>query len=516
MIEYLSKEKIGKSMKMLNPAEIYTQKKTKALLSFFIVFTTIPSFAQHPRITQLIAEKQAKMEKLEKCQGTTKSLKIAGISTLGITAVGVGANIAEAVVLNKTKDEVKKATEARDEQKKIKEAREAEEKKRQEEERQRLEEERKQQECQSKHKKYVNGACGECEEGYISKDGNCVEKPKPDESKKQDDGDKQEDKKPDDQNNKKSVGNENTKPGTPDSDKPSTPVEQVNAFSKACTAAGYKPDVQKSAGTVTEYSCFAYVNETATQDIANKKFKAIKESCDNANIKADSDYFVANCGADANGIPNRFYVKQRGGTANNALKQFEKACTDAGFHPTQETTNSGKDYIACIIGGSDNIDAKPADMEEALKAAAAMEQFKNEGCTGSIKKELTFLRIDCDHKNDIRYVYKNLIYADNEKEEFYKRFEKACIESGFRYNNLRCYTGDKNRDAKPADMENALKVAGTNDQFKATGCNVNTIHHMSYGYVIHCDLSSAIEYKYRNLICADNEKEEDEACIKIK
>ena len=50
-------------------------------------------------VDQLIAEKQAKMEKLKKCKGTTKNLKIAGISTLGITAVGVGANIAEAVIL---------------------------------------------------------------------------------------------------------------------------------------------------------------------------------------------------------------------------------------------------------------------------------------------------------------------------------------------------------------------------------------------------------------------------------
>ena len=83
----------------------------KALLGVFLVFAVIPSFAQHPRITQLIAEKQAKMENLEKCQGTTKNLKIAGISTLGVTAVGVGANIAEAVVLNNAKEDVKKAKE---------------------------------------------------------------------------------------------------------------------------------------------------------------------------------------------------------------------------------------------------------------------------------------------------------------------------------------------------------------------------------------------------------------------
>ena len=75
-------------------------------------------------IDQLIAQKQEKMKKLEKCKGTTKNLKIAGISTLGITAVGVGANIAEAVVLNDYKDKVKTATAERDKQQKIKNDRE--------------------------------------------------------------------------------------------------------------------------------------------------------------------------------------------------------------------------------------------------------------------------------------------------------------------------------------------------------------------------------------------------------
>ena len=48
------------------------------------------------RYTQLVREKQRKMEELEKCMGATKGLKIAGISTLGLTAVGVAGNIAEA------------------------------------------------------------------------------------------------------------------------------------------------------------------------------------------------------------------------------------------------------------------------------------------------------------------------------------------------------------------------------------------------------------------------------------
>jgi hypothetical protein len=93
------------------------------MLGLFLVFTIFPSFAEHPMIAQLIREKQQKMEKLESCKGTTKNLKIAGISTLGITAVGIGANIAEAVVLDKTKDKVEDAKKARDVQLQIKEER---------------------------------------------------------------------------------------------------------------------------------------------------------------------------------------------------------------------------------------------------------------------------------------------------------------------------------------------------------------------------------------------------------
>ncbi len=232
-------------------------------------------FAQHPMIAQLIAEKQAKMEKLEKCQGTTKKLKIAGLSTLGITAVGVGANIAEAVVLNNAKEDVKKAENARDTEQKKKDEREAAEKKRQEEERQRLlEEDKRRQECQSKHKKYDNGACGECEDGYISKDGNCVEKPKPDEkqddqgdgdkqgNKKadnqgdQDDGDKQGDKKSGDKGNAGQGGKEQNEakkggagepaPAGEESDTDESEPEEApqksdeELFTEACINAGYE------------------------------------------------------------------------------------------------------------------------------------------------------------------------------------------------------------------------------------------------------------------------------------
>lgn len=66
-------------------------------------------FAQNPKIEQLIAEKQEKMKKLEDCQGTTKKLKIAGISTLGVSAVGAIANLAEANILSTKKAELEDA-----------------------------------------------------------------------------------------------------------------------------------------------------------------------------------------------------------------------------------------------------------------------------------------------------------------------------------------------------------------------------------------------------------------------
>ena len=100
----------------------------KVIISGLIV-SLLPTMcpAVYTRISDLVAEKQQKLNKLEKCQGTTKNLKIAGLSTLGITAIGVGANIAEAVVLNDYKDQVKTATAERDKQQKIKDDREEQE-----------------------------------------------------------------------------------------------------------------------------------------------------------------------------------------------------------------------------------------------------------------------------------------------------------------------------------------------------------------------------------------------------
>ena len=70
----------------------------KKYVSFGIFLCVIPSLClgYSARYTRLLQEKQRKMEELEKCTGTTKGLKIAGISTLGLTAVGIAGNIVEA------------------------------------------------------------------------------------------------------------------------------------------------------------------------------------------------------------------------------------------------------------------------------------------------------------------------------------------------------------------------------------------------------------------------------------
>lgn len=49
-----------------------------------------------PQVQRLLAEKQQKIAELEQCDGKRKGFMIAGISTIGLTAVGVGVNIAQA------------------------------------------------------------------------------------------------------------------------------------------------------------------------------------------------------------------------------------------------------------------------------------------------------------------------------------------------------------------------------------------------------------------------------------
>lgn len=50
--------------------------------------------ATHPQIIKLMTEKKQKVAQLEQCAKKVTGFKIAGISTLGLTAVGVGGNIA--------------------------------------------------------------------------------------------------------------------------------------------------------------------------------------------------------------------------------------------------------------------------------------------------------------------------------------------------------------------------------------------------------------------------------------
>lgn len=73
----------------------------------FLLLLIAPSMClgASARYTQLVREKQRKMEQLEKCMGASKGLKIAGVSTIGLTAVGVAANIAEAKTI-KTNEKV--------------------------------------------------------------------------------------------------------------------------------------------------------------------------------------------------------------------------------------------------------------------------------------------------------------------------------------------------------------------------------------------------------------------------
>lgn len=66
-------------------------------------------FGYSARYTQLVREKERKMAELEKCTGSTKGLKIAGISTLGLTAVGVAGNVIEAKKIKDYDKDIKSA-----------------------------------------------------------------------------------------------------------------------------------------------------------------------------------------------------------------------------------------------------------------------------------------------------------------------------------------------------------------------------------------------------------------------
>lgn len=78
------------------------------LLGLIVAIAPNICFGAGVRYTQLVREKQRKMEELEKCMGSSKGLKIAGISTLGLSAVGVAGNIAEAQKLQEYDDAIAK------------------------------------------------------------------------------------------------------------------------------------------------------------------------------------------------------------------------------------------------------------------------------------------------------------------------------------------------------------------------------------------------------------------------
>lgn len=78
------------------------------LLGLIVAIAPNICFGAGARYTQLVREKQRKMEELEKCMGSSKGLKIAGLSTIGLTAVGVAGNIAEAQKLQEYDDAIAK------------------------------------------------------------------------------------------------------------------------------------------------------------------------------------------------------------------------------------------------------------------------------------------------------------------------------------------------------------------------------------------------------------------------
>ena len=129
----------------------------------FVILGMIPSmcFGYSSKYNRLINEKQRKMQELEQCSGNVNGWKMAGISTLGLTAAGVAGNIALA---NKSKEYDKKieSTEKSisnfdqkisDRKQKI------------------IEEETK---CKNSGGQFVSGKC-KCEDKDL-KDGACVDK----------------------------------------------------------------------------------------------------------------------------------------------------------------------------------------------------------------------------------------------------------------------------------------------------------------------------------------------------
>jgi hypothetical protein len=99
-------------------------KPTKYSFSLFLLFIgamhNAYALENSPQIQRLLNEKQKKIEELEKCDGKRKGFMIAGISTIGLTAVGVGVNIAQANKSNQLSEQINaQNTELKQQQDKI-------------------------------------------------------------------------------------------------------------------------------------------------------------------------------------------------------------------------------------------------------------------------------------------------------------------------------------------------------------------------------------------------------------
>ena len=85
-------------------------KKSVSVLLIIVagVMSIAPSHGAQmtPQIQRLLEQKEEKIKKLEECDGKRRGWMIAGISTIGVTAVGVGVNIAQASKRNRLDDEI--------------------------------------------------------------------------------------------------------------------------------------------------------------------------------------------------------------------------------------------------------------------------------------------------------------------------------------------------------------------------------------------------------------------------
>ena len=533
----------------------------KAFISSLIMsFTCIACYAQHPRITQLIAEKQAKMAKLEKCQGTTKNLKIAGISTLGITAVGIGANIAEAVVLNNAKEDVAKAQKARDEQQTIKDEREAAEKKRQEEE-------RKRQECDSRNAVYVNGVCGGCKDGYIADtSGNCVEKPKPDEQ--QGDGDKQED--------KKSGENENVKPSAPKKVPAQESVidvdfDQIVKYSQLKTGITnkIKTDYECEGNTDPEWVFGFTWKTTCGGKTYNIAFRGV--DCEIQGREFQDGKCIENADLPKNECEQ--YGTMQGNICvwaetveigDEDIKRhiFDTLKNDYGFTNVSEQSKSETAYIFsaktpeknvlltlqfnvkcqnekqkvdtnsnnCV--DADKVTAKPADSKPKAVAGDFVETLcKNNG--GTFKKDalVCYLKVDSASKynkifnqlkdNNFRCIEgertscnddKHVVDIDRNGDP--EVFGYICREGGWPYDAGRktCYVGgDVNTPEEPTTAQDVLSKH-RDAEFNSRGCSSEFEITDTYT-AIKCNNGFSLAYSYKNLTCGENEVLRGKECV---